>query len=398
MYRRDFLATATVGTVGVVAGCLGDDDRLQWRFDTDHNVAGEPTVVDGVVYVGTHGGKIHAIDAEKGTEVWDHPASLGEADAHGSVRSAVSIAGDTIYVGSSALQRAVFALEADDGTMAWDEPFGTAGDSGVRQPPTLGDEAVVAVDRGNVYAINRSTGTLAWETPAEPPAQVRSPPAVDDDTAYVATDAGVVAYDLDTGQPLWGEEEPAGGTTFGSAPVLSGLTLYVGGYYGAVWAIDASTGELAWDEPFDSADWGDAYGSFVTVTAVDGVVYAANDDALFALDADSGELLWDEPVRPPEGAARFLGSPTVVDDQVLLVSSHGLYAVATDTGESLTGAPIDADAVLDGSPTVVDGVAYVGTAGPAIVAVETDAEGSSVCARVEHGLLGHHDTFAEKRG
>ncbi|NND84581.1 MAG: PQQ-binding-like beta-propeller repeat protein, partial [Acidimicrobiia bacterium] len=42
----------------------------EWTFDASTAIQGQPSIADGVVYVGTRGGLVHAIDLETGDEVW----------------------------------------------------------------------------------------------------------------------------------------------------------------------------------------------------------------------------------------------------------------------------------------------------------------------------------------
>ena len=63
------LATSRVGTTGSATGT----PEPAWTFDTGGVVESSPAIVDGVVYVGTFAGRLHALDAATGAELWAFP-------------------------------------------------------------------------------------------------------------------------------------------------------------------------------------------------------------------------------------------------------------------------------------------------------------------------------------
>ena len=48
-----------------------------WHVETGGQISASPTVVDNVVYVGTNGGILYAIDASSGEVLWKHRAKNG---------------------------------------------------------------------------------------------------------------------------------------------------------------------------------------------------------------------------------------------------------------------------------------------------------------------------------
>jgi eukaryotic-like serine/threonine-protein kinase len=65
----------------------------QWRFQTGSSVTSSPTVVNGVVYVGSDDSNLYALETTSGKLRWRFPTS-------GLVRSSPAVANGVVYVGS----------------------------------------------------------------------------------------------------------------------------------------------------------------------------------------------------------------------------------------------------------------------------------------------------------
>ncbi|MFD2419835.1 PQQ-dependent dehydrogenase, methanol/ethanol family [Amycolatopsis pigmentata] len=124
----------------------------------------------------------------------------------------------------------------------------------------------------------------------------------------------------------------AGASTyaFEAAPIVVDGVMYVSGWDGWVWAIDARTGQQLWQYkhaiPFDvSLCCGNVNRG---VAVVNGKVIVATLNAhVVALDATNGECLWDTvhgDVRAGESATV---APLVVKDMVIVGSSGGEFGV-----------------------------------------------------------------------
>ena len=396
MRRRQFLTTACVVGGGLLAGCIGDSDRIYWSYETERAVFSDPVVVDGTVYTGTQAGDIFALDAEDGAEVWDEPYEIGTDDAPGHLRSAVSVVDGSLYYGSMAFTRHVHALDADTGEPTWEAPYETAM---IKQAPTVADGTVYALDdEYEFHGIDTDTGEAEPPFPRSIPRIPAAPPVIDDETVVTAVDRTIDTLDTQPGDHRWGDPLVLKSHIADGALIIEGGTIYVGTVEGTLLAIDLETGDPAWDEPFDTIDWPEAKAPFVGgLTAADGVVYAATERALFAIDADDGSFRWDDPYRPGGGTS-FRGAPTVVDDQVFLGGSHGLYAIELDSGDPIWDEPAETRGSATTDPIVIDGIAYLGTDGHRLYAIDTDLDGSSDDARVNLGITSHHDTWADQSG
>jgi outer membrane protein assembly factor BamB len=83
-----------------------------WNYTTGNYVYSSPAIVDGVVYVGSYDGKVYALNATTGVQVWNYTASIG------GVYSSPAVAGGVVYVGSHSAGN-VYALNATTGAQVW---------------------------------------------------------------------------------------------------------------------------------------------------------------------------------------------------------------------------------------------------------------------------------------
>ena len=394
--RRRLLQAGGAGLFGAFGlggvAATGADD-LVWQFEAGGPVRASPTVVDGTLYVGDDGpsenGTVYALDSATGEQSWtvgvDGLATLSPTAVNGLV-----IAGS---------RTEVHALTAD-GERVWRRA------RPVEFSPTLADGRAVIGTRVD-SALGRRTAT-----------------------------ASVQAFRAGSGRQDW-RFEPDDPSPWFSTPVAVGETVYVGGGAGRLYALDSATGDRRWQAELD--------GPAVTPPTVsDDVVYAGTaENQLYALDSATGDRLWQ---AAPGG--ELLATPTVANDTVFVADREGqLHALTVDgdrrwtadTGGVTTltfgavqsSSPTVADGVvfvggasgpsdegggvvaLDAatgeelwtaetgvsvlsSPTVVDGTLYVGSQDGRVSAFETPIEGSSAGSRVLLGTLGHHGAWADQ--
>jgi hypothetical protein len=150
-----------------------------------------------------------------------------------------------------------------------------------------------------------------------------SSPAVVGGAVYIGSKSGAV-YDLDaaTGQVRWSYR--TGGPIESSPAVVDG-EVYVGSIDDRVYALDAATGRLRWSY---------TTGGFVysSPAVVGGMVYiGSNDGAVYALDAATGRVRWSYTTGPAAGSAVY-SSPAVVGSEVYVGSNDGAIYALTSGG------------------------------------------------------------------
>lgn len=254
--------------------------------------------------------------------------------------------------------------------------FRTPGD--VIGSPTVADDVVyVASGDGGLYAIDLLTGVERWRRELGAPSH--STPAVAGSLVYAVTrDGRIQAVDRDTGRRVWevatGPDVPLAwghesGDIYTSSPTLSGDLLVVGSGDGYVYALDRKTGEVRW-----RARTGGRVRSSPAIA--DGRVYVGSmDGILYAYDLETGQAAWRFETK---GAGLFSGdfgfdrrtiqsSPSVADGVVYVGSRDGtVYAVDARDGSPRWTLSHGTSWVIT-SPAVTDGTVYAGSSDAAFV-------------------------------
>ncbi len=417
--------------------------QLRWAygFANAGSVVGNPVVHDNVLYIGVDSGEVHAIDAASGCTYWVFTSPSG------GVRTAPALADVDgrwlLFFGSRGAD--VFAIDALTGAQVWrtevdDHPAAilTGSPQFVRlegQTPDLrliigvssSEEGMAAVPtyvccsfRGSVVALDARSGSLVWKQPViRSPAQVTGPksagpsgagiwsaPTVDvaanqlfvttgdaySTPADIATDA-VLALDLDDGVLRWVRQgtandvwtvaclTPAAPDTcgpdqdYGSPGMLvatnAGNSLLIAGQKsGVVRAFDPVTGEILWEQALveNTTEFG---GKIVWGGASDGtkVYFGLGIGGIHALNVVDGTMAWSTPLQPAPGRERNVGQDGPLTVSADLVLSSGWDGVLRAL-DSATGALLwDFDAARD-FPDTINGVpakgGSMGAAGPVI--------------------------------
>ena len=201
-----------------------------WRFKTGDWVDSSPAVSNGVVYVGSDGNNLYAIDALTGKEKW-------QFETGDWVSSSPAVSNGVVYVGS--LDNNLYAIGAVAGKEMW--RFNTRGS--VHSSPAVSSGIVyVGSKDNNLYAIDAVTGNEKWRFKTG--GIVDSSPAVSSGIVYVGSDdSNLYAIYEWSGKEKW--RFKTGGIVDSSPAVSSGI-VYVGSLDSNLYAIDAVTGKEKW--------------------------------------------------------------------------------------------------------------------------------------------------------
>jgi len=260
---------------------LGDKPIERLPFDNPRSrydrFGSGVAVAAGRLYVGTHDGRLVAIDPARGAKLWEFAAG-------DSVLAAPAVDSGRLYFGS--FDKHVYALDAASGQLLWKRD--TQG-AVVSTPAVAGNRLVIGNRCYDLLGLDTKTGEVAWKrylwfTWVESSATVR------DGVAYVGSSdpARVYAFDAQTGAPRWSTD--AFGWAWGQPAVTAGR-VYAGtssqvGYpaqhrAGAL-ALDRATGQPLWRYAATAPVSG-AFGfpgspavgaGLVFLTGLDGRVYA----------------------------------------------------------------------------------------------------------------------------
>jgi outer membrane protein assembly factor BamB len=279
---------------------------------------GAPAVANGMVYVAFHTGKVYAINAESGAQVWDY-------DLRSTVSGGVAVGNDTIFVGAA--NGKLTALDASNGSFKWE--FTTKDE--VWATPAVVDGVVYfgSLDH-NLYALNAADGSKKWAFPTG--GEIASTPLVIQGVIYIGSfDNRFYAVDANTGTQKWVFE--GAGNWFWSQAAYGNGTIYTGSLDHNVYALDAGTGTMVWPKPFDA-------GSLVKASpAITGgvLVVVSEVGKVYGLDSKTGEKKWEfDNIK-----AKVL-SPLDAAGGVVYINSQDnkLYALDGQTGHQIWGVPL----------------------------------------------------------
>jgi len=249
---------------GVVIAVAVGSGKERWRA---HIGASEtsPLLVGNRLYVGAWNGKVYALDARTGRQLWTF-------QTHGAVKGGLAASGTQLFVGS--YDGHIYSLRARTGKLIW-----------------RGSTESRFFHRGRFYAT----------------------PVVAYGRVYVgSTDGGMYSFGATTGKTRWVHR--TGSYVYGSAAVWH-ERVYVGSYDHYFYCFDAATGDVRWRFHANGPISGSA-------TMIDGVVYFATlKGRTYALAARTGKQLWSYP--------RGKYAPAVSDGKHVFVTGYSaVYSMA----------------------------------------------------------------------
>jgi outer membrane protein assembly factor BamB len=241
---------------------LDQDTGLEkWRLEIPYAGQSSPTVLGGVVYVGSQEGHVYAVDANSGKQIWHFQID-------GLIFSSPTVAKDMVYVGSD--DGNLYAINAKSGKMKW--KMATGGE--VYASAAVADDVIYVTSKSRqTYALSQDTGQIIWQHPIGGDAS----PAIRRGIVYVGSDdGGLYALDAKTGEVKW--LFPTGSPIVSSPAVVGSVVFVASG--STVYAVDIKTGEKVWN--FATTD---AIESSPAV--VDGMVFVGSRDGfLYAIGGD----------------------------------------------------------------------------------------------------------------
>jgi outer membrane protein assembly factor BamB len=249
-------------------------DNPKSRFD---RFGSDVTVAGGRLYLGTHDGRLVAIDPARGEKAWEFASG-------DSVLAAPSVQGDRVFFGS--FDGCVYALEAASGKLVWKRD--TRGPV-VSTPALVGGRVIVGNRSYDLLCLDAASGEPVW-TRYIWFSWVESSATARDGVVYVGSSDAAAVYAFDAGSGALRFKTDVYGWAWGQ-PAVTETRVYVGtasqkdylaGHKGLVVAIDRATGRPAWHfvaEPAATGSYGfpgsPAVGQgLVFVTGLDGKVYA----------------------------------------------------------------------------------------------------------------------------
>ena len=117
-----------------------------------YNADSSPAVVDGIVYLGSDGGNIYALNAfTNGAKLWNYTIGNGTL-------STPNVTDGVLYVGSS--DDNIYALNATNGVELWSYPT-----SGAVNSPSVINGVLYVGESNNIYALRVSPASILPSKP-----------------------------------------------------------------------------------------------------------------------------------------------------------------------------------------------------------------------------------------
>ena len=256
-----------------------------------------PVVSGDVVCVAGGNGKVYALRASDGIEIWNSSSSAGVPVGMAATADFICVAG----ANSAGTTGNVCAMRLSDGASLWNTSIGEAPASG---QAVAGDMVYVAsssgrsTSYGQIYAVRASDGAKVWSFGADWMLQAGG-------VVYGVTGEQLYALRATDGKRLW--SFPGVWTRFFAGPFtlpaagslidVAGDVVYAADGHGDVHALRVSSGKKLWSF---------ATGSPVAaIVWASGVVYIASNN-LYALNATKGTQIWSIPVDVEEYGAMFI--------------------------------------------------------------------------------------------
>jgi outer membrane protein assembly factor BamB len=305
----------------------------RWGFAAGGPIRTRATFADGSLYFQADDGWLYKLDAAGGKQVWrtlvtdkkierlpfDDPKS--RYDRFG---ADVTVADGRLYVGTH--DGRVLALEPSAGQKVWEF---AAGDSVLGAPAAADGRVFFGSFDGSVYALDAATGALVWKRDTH--GAVVSTPAVADGRVVVGNRSyDLVALDESSGEPAW--TRYLWFSWVESSATIRDRVAYVGSSdAAALYAFDVRTGQRQWKTDVYGWAWGQPAVTSERVyvgTASQKGYLAGHQGLLVAVERASGHPVWYyAAVAPEKGAYGFPGSPAVGDGRVFATALDGrVYA------------------------------------------------------------------------
>jgi outer membrane protein assembly factor BamB len=281
--------------------------QLVWTKKASAAIGQSLVVVDGIVYFATMDGRIYAVDALSGRQLWRKKTKRRIETtcvyAQGSLVLALRYGRDTLR--RYDLTRRKFLWKVRAGSIE-------------TEPLVAEDEVYVASVYGGLRSYDFATGSQRWVFKAD--GQLHSSPALADSLVVFGSDRGDVyaVRRFDGGQ----EWRFRAGSPVLAAPAVAKGRVYIGDYAGSLYALDAATGSVVWKV--------DAGGKIVQAAASDGtrVIVGTARHKVLALAADSGEPLWEF------SAESVISTSPLITPNLVYIGSldHYYYALDLESG------------------------------------------------------------------
>lgn len=355
--------------------------RVLWRRSVGRGIGRKfidlsPAIDEGVLYAADAYGFVAAISPESGRFQWmtriGRPRSKGfmnvmDRSDPAFVTGGLGVGADMIYVGTA--RGEVVALAAADGEERWRVVL----TSEILAPPIASRDAVfVQTSDGNLFALALDDGAQKWVFHTQNPLVTlrgTSSPVVSSGIVYAGFATGVLsAIDATSGELLWEQvvSLPTGTSDLERMVDVDGRPLVEQGavvastHQGVTTAIRRSDGQPLWQAEVASTK---------ALQSGYGLVFAvSDDDEVVGIEQRDGTIAW----RQEGLLRRQLTNPLAYSNYIFVGDFQGfIHVIAQSDGRLIARRRVDSTAI---QPTMAqeDGVVYLLSKGGRLIALELD--------------------------
>ena len=291
-----------------------------------------PVLSDGVVYAADPKGRVWAIDAASGDEIW-------KQDLDRSLSGGVGVGGGIVAVAD--LEGRIFSLSAESGTLNWRRKIGH---EVLSAPASNGEVIVVQTLDGFLLGLDAADGRERWRYRADIPnltlRSATSPVMASSTVAAGFANGKVIALNPANGSLQWearialpkGRSELERMVDIAGSPVLKNDVVYITSYQGRAAALTRGTGRNLWFYDVSSYQPPGVGDRHVYVTQTD--------DELKALEINTGQPAWSN----VQMRYRDLTAPAYANGYVAVGDAEGyLHVLSADDGRYLGRRKVDGD-------------------------------------------------------
>jgi polyvinyl alcohol dehydrogenase (cytochrome) len=390
---------------------------VRWFFSTGSGtaaVSASPSVVDGVVYVGSWNGTMYALDASSGQPLWTfniNDPNPGDRAGFPGIQSSAAVVNGVVYFGAADAN--VYALDAHSGAVVWKTSLGNP-DTSVEgahvwsSPAVFNGKVYVGKSshldtpcvRGALVALDATSGAEVWRFETLPERvcsnNTQRPCSADADCSggscipFLVCRSGsgeqsqsqLCSSDADCMSPATCQRPLGGGITSSPAIDAAKGAVYVSvgdcvgsgatGLTESLLALDAETGALRWVfKPIPTGDLQDLdFVASPNVFAVSAgttqpLVGAGNKNGTYyAVDQDTGDPVWQKSVVPGGFFGGFNASTGVAFGNIYAGTFTGppfLFALSDTDGQFAWQCPnTECNSFSFGPAAIAAGVVFMG--------------------------------------
>src|SRR5690606_17805611 len=228
------------GDDGVVRArdALSDLRTETWTVQLGSRITSSPVIAEGLVFVATSDGSVHALGLGDGREAWRHPE---EGESLGMVSAPLAYHEGIVYAGTADGVLHLIASTTGEAICEFD-----AG-AGIVSSPVIADGAMYLPTRGNTIFVRPlgecAPGSVADRLPLYgTETAVEVAPAIRGERMYLPAGRFLYSIDLRHNSHVWPASPVDAGSAISGAPVVAGSTVYFGTEDGLAIAVDADSG------------------------------------------------------------------------------------------------------------------------------------------------------------